>query len=384
MKLKKSNYCIVSNSTGNNKTPQSEIFVFSTRTEKGLIITKQIFDLLQRGDFTSIPDKFFISLMYCEIIVPQEENELEIVISRKLLLNVDADNRFRSVYFYPDQESAEKCIAKLNEFLNITPSEVANIVIVTSISHNIEGGLIAIGLIKQHVSKRISTDFKINYELNMFTNGILGLLELLPLSNPGYDVINFIFQSEKNHSLLEYLKQVVTFIRLCSYSKQMKINLLLNLNDSQYFQIQDSIHLLKILSTENIKINLFVNYTNSISLSDFDEIELAIIKMIKANGIGIGFVPNGDSKSFYKGANNQSFDLFYEYSSKTHDNFFGSGRTPYDEVISNSLINNEIECSTCVYLPICGGRIDKVRIDNKDCPTFTRNFVEKVKIQYKI
>lgn len=384
MKFKKSNYCVVSDPKGNNKTPQSEIFIFSTRTEKGLIIPKQIFDLLQRGDFTSIPDKFFINLMYCEIIIPQEENELEIVISRKLLLNVDIDNRFRSVYFYPDQESEEKCIAKLNEFLNITPSKIVNIVIVTSISQNIEGGLIAIGLIKQHVSKRISTDFKINYELNMFTSDILGLLESLPLSNPGYDAINFIFQSKKNHSLPEYLNQIVTFIRLCSYSKQMKINLLLNLDGSQYFQIQDSIHLLKILSTENTKINLFVNYTNSISLSDFDEIELAIIKMLKAKGIGIGFVPNSDSKYFYKGANNQSFDFFYEYSSKIDNNFFGNGRILYDEVISNSLINNETECSTCVYLPICGGRIDKVRMDNKDCPTFTRNFVEKVKIQYKI
>jgi hypothetical protein len=53
-----------------------------------------------------------------EIIVPNEEDELEMIVNRKRLESFNITNEFRRIHFYPDQESKEKCIEKIDNLVN--------------------------------------------------------------------------------------------------------------------------------------------------------------------------------------------------------------------------------------------------------------------------
>jgi len=56
----------------------------------------------------------------------------------------------------------------------------------------------------------------------------------------------------------------------------------------------------------------------------------------------------------------------------------------FDDVFAKIILNQEIKCGKCIFLPLCGGRIDKSKKDDSDCPSFIRNFMDKVKYHYRI
>ncbi len=62
MRFKLSNYCIVSDAIS-LESAQSEKIIFSTRTGKGISISRYILELVQNSCFDSIPDKVFTILM---------------------------------------------------------------------------------------------------------------------------------------------------------------------------------------------------------------------------------------------------------------------------------------------------------------------------------
>ncbi|UOQ72924.1 hypothetical protein [Hymenobacter cellulosilyticus] len=64
----------------------------------GITISNYVWSLIEAGNFTAIPDNLFNVLMYHELIVPADEDELEEVITRNQLMALDTSGAELSVY----------------------------------------------------------------------------------------------------------------------------------------------------------------------------------------------------------------------------------------------------------------------------------------------
>src|SRR5438045_2613542 len=118
MDFKMSTY-VISSALESGDRPGSQVLIYSTRTGTALKITKYVLALLHAGAFAQLPDKLFIVLMYNEIIVPGQENELATIVRRKVLSAANQVQKKNQFCFSPFFETLEVINKKLRRLGSI-------------------------------------------------------------------------------------------------------------------------------------------------------------------------------------------------------------------------------------------------------------------------
>jgi hypothetical protein len=385
MRFKLSNYCIISDAIS-SESPQSERIIFSTRTGKGISISRYILELVQNSCFDSIPDKVFTILMYHEIIVPEEEDELFMVVNKKLLTANDTICHHKLIQIYPNLTTEIQVQEKLLKYRSIN----CEIRVSIFINENIELGLSQMRWAKTFLDNNNANEQNIIFELNFFSIEISSLINLLPLNNFGINSINFIFRSDIQSASM-YLKSLTSCAKIHSYLQEINNEVFIIFSHDQYNELVDCIPLINSQPIFPFKLNIV-----PILIHDFDQfdyLEKSILRKLKESKIQMRFIPEMDFKytsvekidSYEIGINTfgrlgiVDFDLLNRPKiTKQLSRLF------FDDVFAKIILNQEIKCGKCIFLPLCGGRIDKSKKDDSDCPSFIRNFMDKVKYHYRI
>ena len=403
---KLSNYIVISDSLDGSDSLQSERIVYSTRTGKGIKITNFVLELIMQGQYATIPDRLFTILMYHEIIVPAEENELDMIIKRKQLTSIDLANDNKCILVNSDciegSNVKDKIVREINFLLDNSKDgkPIDSIGILIIINTSLEEGFKCLDILRNTIQELRLSGIDIYYKLHISLKNISTISEFLPLKNPDLEEINLVYRNDGSSSLLQYLKTIASLFKFHEYLSLIPVNIYLNLGATSYMQLPDSLQALKALTAfRNLQLNV-IPINNSPSESEIlEKVELKILKFLEVEKIRINFIPKIDSKyfnekafkAFYKIADFTSFsragvvDDIYEinnFSSYEDTDMLGGARVFYDKNYIDALLENKTKCSSCVYLPLCGGRINKSKKHDLDCPPFTKNFVDKFKYLY--
>lgn len=121
MKFKLSKYLIYSDSFNENGDTKEYHIIFSCRKKMGIKVHAGLINILNKGLFDLLPDNIFSTLMYYEIIIPNEENEeINIIEIRKLYLENQATNESQCIDINLEGDLESYLIdenKKLNKFI---------------------------------------------------------------------------------------------------------------------------------------------------------------------------------------------------------------------------------------------------------------------------
>jgi hypothetical protein len=401
MNFKLSNYIVTSDSLDGTNNLQSEKIVYSTRTGKGIKITNYVLELLKLGQYTSIPDRLFTILMYHEVIVPELENELETIIQRKILTSIALSKNSQCILVNSN-------LIKENTFENKITDEIIfllnaqigksidSITVLITIDNSIERGFRFLELVRTVARKEEFCDIDFSYKLNISNVDISSISEFLPLNNPGIESINFVYKSSDSLSLSQYIKSIEKLLRFHKYLSLVPINVNLVFTEVLvYSNLLESIDKLRVFSDfKNVNLNVIPYPKNSSELKSFEKKESQLLEYIEKEKIRISFVPVIDSKYFDEKLFRKTFEridvvslarlgIFDDNFELSYDGLIGA-KVFYNKEYINSLFENKPKCISCIYLPLCGGKINKNKANDLDCPPFTRNFIPKIKNLYSI
>src|SRR5690606_17655989 len=100
--------------------------LFSTRKGMGITVTNYLLNILEAGQFESIPDHMFNILMYHEIIVPADENEFEEIVQRKTAAALDARLNEITIAITPDTNWNAGIVDRINNRIAASLSSSEN------------------------------------------------------------------------------------------------------------------------------------------------------------------------------------------------------------------------------------------------------------------
>jgi hypothetical protein len=408
MKIKQSRYIVISDSLDNKNDLKSEKIIFSTRTGKGIKISNYVIDLINQGSFTLIPDRLFTILMYHEIIVPEEENELELIVSRKLLTAIDILKQQISLLIKGDVKNDSDLFSK--ELKKVTSFIVDKNLFISHINVCLSIDSFSRDFINfEHCKQFIDSDealqkCNIYYELLITNLQISNLVEFLPISNPKFNKIIFNFKSSSSKNIAFdlglYLTNLLSIIKKSNYLNNFPIDC--------YFYFDKFLNKIKTNFIEEFKklslsenINLFFYFPRGNSKMEnetLESLELEFLTILSQNKIRATFFPYPEITYFDKQTETKKFTnflinisenrspvsllspediLFFSTSlNQSHKKIF------YDFDFAKNITDGVSQCSNCVYLPMCGGRLEKKSNTDADCPVFIRNFMTKVKFMY--
>jgi hypothetical protein len=408
MNFKVSNYIITSDSLDGTESLQSEKIVYSTRTGKGIKITNYVLELLKLGQYTSIPDRLFTILMYHEVIVPELEDELETIVQRKLLTSIDVSKNSQCILVNSDlvKENTfkNKIIDEINSLLHIhIGKNIDSTTVLITIDKGIEKGFRLLDFIRTVVQENEFHNIDFSYKLHISAIDISSISEFLPLNNPGIERINFVHKGDNGSSFNQYIKSIAKLLRFHKYLSLVPIDIYIVFTEvSAYSNLLESIEQLKTLGDfENVNLHIVSFPKISSELKSFEQKESQLLENIAKDKIRMSFMPIIDSKYFDEKLFKRTFEridvVSFARLGISDDNFefsnlsfakgsdvLAGGRVFYNSVYVDSLLKDKPKCISCVYLPLCGGRIKKNKTNDLDCPPFTRNFIQKIKNLYSI
>lgn len=410
MKIKFSKYVVISGPLDDADDIKTERIVFSTRTGKGIKITNYVISLIQAGEFSAIPDRLFTILMYHELIIPADEDELDIVLKRKTLTAVDILKKGTSllvtgapppggVTFSSLLQQQLNSAAKNNEGL---PLRIFfHIASIKKMSDRIE-----------QVRNMVAADpalsnTEVKYELVITDEQVQDLLDFLPLRNPYFSKLRCSFaapgKAGANKLLNEYVDRLTNVLKVNQAIREVPVQCSLLLTEASLSpEMPDMKKLAGLTACSNLNLSVHIPGTALKNKAvKLEKLESELLFQLSANRIRADFRPVPDCKYHaaltWKEIGSEldtpllTLPAKYIQDLETgFEDFYLAGRQElepvmgkfYDAEFAAKIMGNGLPCSTCIFLPMCGGRADKERGTDTDCPVFIRNFMPKVKYMY--
>jgi hypothetical protein len=390
MKFKLSKYIIISESLDNRNSPQSLRMIFSTRKGMGVTVTNYVLDILRAETFDVLPDQLFNILMFHEIVIPQEENELEETITRKLC--IADDTRKQELWIsintadvlmpgFQDrlQEMIRHRLAPCNndDLYKVLKITVLNI---SSVQH-----LASLPAIDDSLKKLLPPgELEIDYEL--WSAGGYPVFENFALIEGVAGVKKIVAPACIRNG--DYAEAVSTLqsIGTCAASpgfKELKVEVHVMTDHVNSPAPAKYIGLLRSLkSLANVTVHFYFEGDDETSAGR----EKEYIRLLHGEQLYFNLLPGVPFTYAHTRWVSQKLLPAEAGSFLTdHQLSMDSGnilaRSLYDRTMADLLLKHEIPCSSCIYLPMCGGCTEQSS-GSHTCPSFIRNFSEKIMLKY--
>lgn len=364
MNFKLSNYVVISDPIGPAHELTAKRLLFSTRKGMGITVTNYLLSLLQAGQFESIPDHMFNILMYHEIIVPADENEFDEIVQRKISSALDA--RLSEVTITIDQDThwnngiIDRINNRIAASLSSAESKTQNFQLHLDINAPTFAAMASLydranGFLKNRkFPVRVKSDCTLQC---LYTIGD----KIQPIHEDAIGITSLKLSVDLSHqSLTQGSVQDLNslFLQLHENDIKTSVTLLLNTSALQLLQgVRDMLDSFMRSRKNSVEIRLT-------DKSEDTEEEKTLITHLSQLNLHLDFFPAIDSMYFGE---------------------TGSLRTPreyYDEPIVNALTQGSSRCASCIYLPMCGGKLHKHPHRDDDCPAFVQNFMDKARLKY--
>ena len=371
MKCKLSKYVLVSEPLDGQADLRSERIMYSTRTGKGIKVTNYVVSLLQQEDYDDIPDRLYTILMYHEIIIPDDENELDMVVHRKQLTSVDEQSRRHNLWVH-DQEETTSAIKNWFPKADVRRELVLNIEVADA-----QRGMRHLTLMLDRLDLPDVGAFEIDINLSITTLQVGALVEHLPLNHPPFQRVSFHFKAD-GQLLPGYLTALISLLRQVKYLRSMPVAVELwpdNLSSEHLAGVTRQLSEL----TTVFGVQLFIELLPAAGNTNQ---ELQWIIALQRAGVKAIFIPVADQHYFTMATTPITLIEYREESQFRFGEMEARERRFYSAEFSRKIVEGHIICSSCVYLPLCGGSPEKMANDQR-CPSFTHNFMKKIEYMYQ-
>ncbi len=390
MHFKLSRYVIISDPIegGSAADLSAKRMIFSTRKGMGIVVTNYLVSILNQSDFELIPDHMFNILMYHEILVPEEEEEFESLLTQKNCIAQDTKCLEIIIKIAGDQDLNDIVVKKLNDLL-VTDSEYLknnnHRIIIDIDAPDIEE-LTAHYLLVDNLLAEHNFLQRLNIEC------------VLKCRSIGK---NYNFSVSEKKLAISSLHLLVDQNDVSPISVQYLDTILGNLNDAQaniYLIIKegqlDSINQLNnIFEYLSLRKKTIRTIVLPFGLSREDIGQKSILKHLSKEKYNFDFLPlpgsnyysnKTDNQVYPTGATFEFINQWFKDEEVAQKKILPLFTNSYDADITDILRNKVIKCNNCVYWPMCGGHINKNNYDDNDCPEFVTNFLDKAKLKYGI
>ena len=438
MKYKPSYYNIFSEIINED----NERIVFNTFSTKKLLISENIYKSLAYNYLYELPNNIIEKLLALNLIVNKDKNEIDIVLNENINEANDEYSLYQAIQpsancqlgcYYCGQKHektnlnnilSNKIITRIIDKLNSSKS-------IKSLSIGWFGGepLIAINELVYISEKLIEycNANNINYSAKIATNGVsLNVENFYKLVKCKVEHIEITLDGTKEfHDSHRYykngkgsydriIKNLNSIFKLKSFnSSQSKIFLRCNIDEKNYSNVENLINELIKLKFQK-KIYMFYlapiyswggNDANEKSLKKiiYSKYEIKWINQLIENEFPVKLIPNRKKVVCLSVDKNSEFiDTFGNIHNCTETSLSDIYKDEYvvDNLIDSSkykekkdtlsmwnfeLKNESYSCSSCKFLPICGGACPKSWKENiAACPSFKFNMSERLHLLHKL
>ncbi len=385
MDLKLSKYVLFSEPLDTNNGPTGKRIIFSTRKSMGISVTNYVVDLVKASNFAILPNNLFNILMFHEIVVPEDQIETEEILKLKGLTGEDEFDIHQHLHIDIGclQSNSENRINNLLEHFVPIKTTKKLIVHFYALSIKFSFNKTNLNKIKEIIesspkSKNVDLEFKlicgIPIDNSLIDNDLSWIenIQIIYLANE--DSLSFKASVSKIKSFSENVK----------LKTKLNVRIILGNNFKQL--IEKGYESIKSIKHSILRFSLKKgNYSDC---TYWNKKEAELLEILKTFEIHCVQIPE---------ISNRFLDKTFIYNSKFHYEYFEDYLLKINEgkisiIKKNNYTSKNIgsikisapECFSCLFLPMCGGMINKSDTTNQDCPDFKSNIMEKARIKYKI
>lgn len=438
MKLKASKYLVVTSPIVREKH-----IIYSTRTNSSFLLSGKILSDIKKGDFSTLPIDIKAKLIEAEIIVPEEENELDSVLSTfkdftnqsTFGLTIQPSGNCQLGCHYCGQQHAKFEMSE--ETFNNTVMHAAKKLDEGSYKTLFVTWYGAEPLMSLTNIDRLSNAFlklceerKIHYRANMITNGMSLKPKIFELLTREFKVLDFqiTLDGDKDyHDNSRFMKNgapsfdiIYRNIRDCVLSpvyEETKAQILLRCNVTK--ENSGGINnLLRRIQEDGFQDRIIVDLApvhdwggnnanqKGFSRQDFAEREIDWIMLMRDLGFkaqpllparkhNTCMVTSGDSSELIDASGNLTYCWETTYTPKYAGSDYIVGNVNNEETYfphkDDAPLKNWYDliptgkswCKDCNFLPVCGGSCPVAWAkDEPPCPSFKYNFADRLVLEY--
>jgi hypothetical protein len=371
LELKVSNYIVIPEATSADISEKR--IIYSTRTSMGVMLTTYVVNLLCERQFQQLPNNIFNILMFHEIIVPEDEDELSDMVRRKVLHNethglqqsllaesrymnesgyreelqsklhhasrdkitIVIDDRFKKEFFI-QAEKSRSCLREI-----VTPIEPASALVV--------------------ISNDVST---------------LVLPEWISSATVVWDI----------NLMMDWRKGLDAFrLNISKGERSIPVTLHILFDEAILTTTESFSSMTSPVGISNLCIICGIRRQRHHSFDQWKMYEQQLIQRLKENKISLNLLPEPQTRYHVNGKQNghklhlENCDLIL-----FDDDYEIMARPFFGEPWAQQLMERNTSCSRCQFLPMCGGNPHHIENVNEECPEFITAFSDRISLKYKL
>jgi hypothetical protein len=383
MSFKLSKYITVSDPLDQEDTPKSLRMIFSTRKGMGITLTNYVWTMVAAGNFDMLPDHLFNILMFHEMIIPADEDELEEIIVRKLCMAGDARHQevdvCIDVTLTTDSAFADTFNGLLQGLVDTRDQAFRKTLKVTVPDAGRGNALRVAQFVDEIVDAHCPGDM-IDVQYCLVFDDAPSIQEAQLYETILPQVARVVFAFDHIASIQSATQALIQTREVIGQPAWQTI-----VTDVRVPWMDDA-SILRALAAPLKALALHKNARIYPTVEDDGAgTEDALLQYLRRLELHLNLLP-GTSCTYLKRSDAGIASGVQEYAGE--DLLFSPSnararmdRRLYDNAIVEQLRAHAIACATCTYLPMCGGQVDK-RPGDDSCPVFVHNFGEKVRLKY--
>jgi uncharacterized protein len=418
--------------------------IFSTRTGISILITEDIYQKLLKNDFKDIDDEYISSFIECELLINEDEDEYQKIISENKVSTEEVD--VLSMTIQPsancqlgchycgqthskDYASTDIIDLYLKRIIHFLDSEKKY----SGLNIIWYGGEPLTGLksirIASMLFKELCEKRDLNYSATMVTNGLSLKLKLFEELVTLYKINHFqitLDATAESHDTRRVTKdRKPTFDLIIKNIKEITssnfystsnahISIRINIDKTNHHLVDDFIDFIKVeklgqkvsltfapivdwggndAGKDGLSNQMFADKEIEWMLKCFEN-DININKLLPKRTYYACMVERKDSEVYDAFGNIYScWEFPYTSTYKEGNSLIGNLKDDYSTFNENATLRNWSEvldtgttwCKTCLHLPVCGGACPKSWHEKTPaCPPFKYNFKDKLLLDYYI
>lgn len=345
MDLKLSKYLVISDLMSDPTTGEVYQILYSTRRGMGIKLTEQGSAFVLTKRFDLLPDRLFTILMYHEIVVPEDEDELQEVIATKKLLRQDRLEKLQESVLTQKEEVA----AWVTESQSKNPVDHVVHLVCVSLMQAME--------IRDQIENTLPNEWRkqMSYAIHIAALASRELEDCLPLSPDRIESLHITIKPE-NRLVIQYLLDGL------QERQDLSLPIHLHLQEGQYDEATFA-DLDRLMSHKEVALSVIPTEDNKANVLEW---------VIERQHQSI-VLPQGNDSHYWQLGKDDPREVFAPSKSKA---------VGYDDEIERALHEGKLSCCECTFLPLCGGNIQNRKGKEQSCPTFIKNFMGRTLAKY--
>jgi hypothetical protein len=339
----------------------------------GVMLTTYVVNLLRDRQFQQLPNNIFNILMFHEIIVPEDEDELSDIVRRKVLQNNTPE--FQQSLFIESKHLDE------SDYLEELKSKF---------HHAFRDEITIV------IDDRFKKDFFIQAEK---TRSYLG--EIIAQPEPAStlavittDISTLVLPEWISSAtvvwdtnvMMDWTKSLDAFrLNISKGERSFPVKLHILFDEEILTTTERFSSMTSSISSRNLTIVCGVRRREHHSFDQWKMYEQQLIQRLKENKISLNLLPEPQTR-YHLNGNQNGHKLHLENGDLIlfDDDYEIMARPHLGEPWAQQLMEKNTSCSRCQFLPMCGGNPHHVENLNEECPEFITAFSDRISLKYKL